>query len=287
MHECAVLICLWIAPNKENSQKASAFAGAFFYCAESIKASMVIDEYFVITNFAALLIGLSKGGLPSIGMLAVPILSLVISPMKAAVLLLPIYVISDVVGVWLYRKHFSKPNLMILMPAGVLGVLIGWLTASYISDIAIKLLLGLIGVGFCLNTWLRKQSDQPTQPAHRVKGLFWGAMAGFTSFISHAGAPPFQIYVLPQRLTKAEFAGTATLVFAVINAAKIIPYQDLRPYAMEDVMSAAFLIPMALGGTVLGAYLTKKIADKWFFKLIQIGLFVISIKLIHDAIKAM
>ncbi len=248
---------------------------------------MVIDEYLLITNLAALLIGLSKGGLPSIGMLAVPILSLTISPMKAAVLLLPIYVISDAVGVWLYRKNFSTPNLIILIPAGVLGVFIGWLTASFISDIAIKLLLGLIGVGFCLNTWLKKQADQPTQPAHRGKGLFWGAMAGFTSFISHAGAPPFQIYVLPQRLSKAEFAGTATLVFAVINAAKIIPYQDLRPYAIEDMLNAAFLIPMALAGTVLGAYLTKKIADKWFFRLIQVGLFIISIRLIYDAVHAM
>jgi len=258
-----------------------------FHWALPTKARMVIDVYFVITNIAALLIGLSKGGLPSVGMLAVPILSLAISPMKAAVLLLPIYVISDVVGVWLYRKHFSKPNLMILMPAGVLGVFVGWLTASYISDIAIKLLLGLIGVGFCLNTWLRTQADQPTQPAHRGKGLFWGALAGFTSFISHAGAPPFQIYVLPQRLSKAEFAGTATLVFAVINAAKIVPYQELRPYALGDLIDAASLIPMALIGTILGAYLTKKIADKWFFRLIQVGLFIISVKLIYDAVTHM
>ena len=245
----------------------------------------MINEFFLITNFGALLIGLSKGGLPSIGMLAVPILSLVISPMKAAVLLLPIYVISDVVGIWLYRKNFSLPNLKILIPAGVLGVFIGWLTASYISDIAIKLLLGVIG--FCLNTWLRKQANQPTQPAHAGKGLFWGSLAGFTSFISHAGAPPFQVYMLPQRLPKAEFAGTATLVFAVINAAKILPYQQLRPYTMEDLMSAVFLIPMALIGTVLGAYLTQKIADAWFFRLIQIGLFIISIKLMFDAISAM
>ena len=98
------------------------FLQGLFHWALPTKARMVIDVYFVITNIAALLIGLSKGGLPSVGMLAVPILSLAISPMKAAVLLLPIYVISDVVGVWLYRKHFSKPNLMILMPAGVLVI---------------------------------------------------------------------------------------------------------------------------------------------------------------------
>ena len=244
---------------------------------------MSFDSYFVLAGLASLLVGLSKGGLPTVGMLAVPLLSLFMSPVKAAVLLLPIYVISDVVSVWLYRKDFSAPNLKILIPAGLLGVLIGWLTASFTSDSAVKLMIGCMGVGFCLNTWLRK-TPQDKQPVNPKKGWFWGTMAGFTSFISHAGGPPFQIYVLPQRLPKIQFAGTATLLFAVINAAKIWPYQLLQPYSHDDLMRAADLIPFALVGTVLGAYITKKIADIWFYRFVQAGLFVVSLKLIADVV---
>ena len=244
---------------------------------------MSLDSYFVLAGLAALLVGLSKGGLPTVGMLAVPLLSLFMSPVKAAVLLLPIYIISDVVSVWLYRKNFSAPNLKILMPAGVLGVCIGWLTASFTSDSAVKLMIGCMGVGFCLNTWLRK-TPQDKQAVNTKKGWFWGTVAGFTSFISHAGGPPFQIYVLPQHLPKIEFAGTATLLFAVINAAKILPYQMLQPYSSDDLMRAADLIPFALVGTVLGAYITKKIADVWFYRLVQAGLFAVSIKLIADVV---
>lgn len=91
--------------------------------------------------------------------------------------------------------------------------------------------------------------------------------------------------MLPQQLPKVSFAGTTTLFFAVVNAAKIIPYQHLRPYAMADVLSAAALIPIALLGTYLGAYLTRRIADKWFFGFIQLGLFVLSLKLITDALR--
>lgn len=246
-----------------------------------------LDASLLLACLAAWLVGLSKGGLPSIGMLAVPVLSLVMSPVKAAVMLLPIYVISDAVGIWLYRKEFSLINLKILIPAGIFGVLVGWLTASFISDIAIKLLMGLIGVSFCLNTWFRKNAHTTAQPANVPKGLFWGTLAGFTSFISHAGAPPFQVYVLPQKLPKAQFAGTSTIVFAVINAAKIWPYQQLRPYSNEDLMSAAVLIPAALIGTFLGAYLTRKMADVWFFRIIQAGLLVVSLKLIADAVSSL
>lgn len=245
------------------------------------------DTYLILACLAAWLVGLSKGGLPSIGTLAVPILSLVMSPVKAAVMLLPIYVISDAAGIWLYRKEFSLINLKILIPAGVFGVVMGWLTASFISDIAIKLLMGLIGVSFCLNAWFKKNANTVPQPAHVPKGLFWGSLAGFTSFISHAGAPPFQVYVLPQRLPKAQFAGTSTIVFAVINAAKIWPYQQLRPYSSDDLMSAAVLIPAALIGTVMGAYLTRRMPDVWFFRIIQAGLLLVSLKLIADALTSL
>jgi uncharacterized membrane protein YfcA len=243
---------------------------------------MTFDSYFVLAGLAALLVGLSKGGLPTVGMLAVPLLSLFMSPVQAAVLLLPIYIISDVVSVWLYRKNFSAPNLKILIPAGIVGVGIGWLTASVTSDNAVKLMIGCLGVGFCLNTWLRK-TPQDKQPANAKKGWFWGTVAGFTSFISHAGGPPFQIYVIPQRLPKLEFAGTATLLFAVINAAKIWPYHMLQPYSYDDLMRATDLMPLALAGTVLGAYITRKIADVWFYRLVQAGLFILSLKLITDA----
>jgi len=85
-------------------------------------------------------------------------------------------------------------------------------------------------------------------------------------------------------MPKIVFAGTATILFTFINIAKILPYQLLQPYSLDDLQHASVLVPAALLGTVVGAYLTRKIADVWFFRCVQIGLFVISIKLIADAV---
>ena len=95
---------------------------------------MHFEPYLILASIGALLIGMSKGGLPMVSMMAVPLLSTVMSPVKAVVLLLPLFIISDFVGVWLYRRQFSAVNLKILIPASVLGVCIGWLTASMILD---------------------------------------------------------------------------------------------------------------------------------------------------------
>jgi uncharacterized membrane protein YfcA len=243
-------------------------------------------HYLMWAALAAGMVGLSKGGLPTIGMLSVPILSLFMSPINAVVMLLPIYIISDMVGLWLYRKNFSAINLKILIPAGLGGVLVGWLTASLVSDAAVKMMVGLMGVGFVLNAWIKRKNEQAASPASWGRGSLWGMVAGFASFISHAGGPPFQVYLLPQKLPKIVFAGTSTLFFTAINLVKLAPYHQLRPYDTEQMMGAVVLIPFALIGTVVGAYLTRKIADEWFFKAVQIGLLAISLKLIADALQA-
>ncbi|MCX7239801.1 MAG: sulfite exporter TauE/SafE family protein [Burkholderiales bacterium] len=237
-----------------------------------------------LAAMGALFVGLSKGGVPAIGMVAVPLLSLVMPPVKAAALLLPIYVVSDMVGVWLYRRSYSAPNLKILIPAGILGVFIGWLSASHLPERAIAFMIGAVGVGFCLNLWLRKDTGAPPRPPHTIKGWLWGSLAGFTSFISHAGAPPFQVYMLPQKLPKMAFAGTATITFAVINLVKVLPYQNLQPYTAVGLWSTAAMIPFALLGTLLGAYLTRRIAEVWFYRLVQISLFAVSLKVLVDAV---
>lgn len=238
---------------------------------------------FLLACLAAWLVGLSKGGLPAIGMLAVPVMALKMSPVVAASLLLPIYILTDMVSVWLYRRSFSAANLRVLLPASLLGIGFGWATAAWLSDRFVGLMVGVIGVAFCANAWWRARGgERPPQVPPKSHGVFWGAVAGFTSFVSHAGGPPFQIYTLPQKMDKMVFVGTSTIFFAVVNWAKVIPYQMLRPYQMADLMVAAWLIPAALLGTAMGAWLTRRISGVWFYRAVQAGLLAVSIKLIWD-----
>ena len=80
---------------------------------------------FIVAALAALLVGLSKGGLTMAGALGTPLLATVMSPVKAAALLLPIFVVSDWFGLYAYRRHFDRRNLWILIPAGIVGIGIG------------------------------------------------------------------------------------------------------------------------------------------------------------------
>ena len=237
--------------------------------------------FLILAGIAAFTVGLSKGGLPAIGSLAVPLMTLSISPVVAAGLLLPIYVASDAVGLWLYRHQYSAVNLRILVPAGLLGVGLGWATAHVVSEQRVMLFVGLVGLFYCLSAWLRRDPGQ-ARPASVPAGIAWGALAGFSSFVAHSGAAPFQVYVLPQRLEKMVFAGT--VLFAIINFAKIPPYWALGQLNAGGLEIAAALVPVAAAGAFAGVHLTRLLPEKIFFEAVRIALALISLKLVWDGI---
>lgn len=239
--------------------------------------------FYTLAVLSSFLVGLSKGGLPMVGVLGVPLLALAISPVAAAALLLPIYIASDMVGLWAYRREFSRRNLAILVPATALGITIGWATFSIVSDRLVTGLVGIIGLTYCINA-LVKRGNIPQQGADLPRGLFWGSITGFTSFVSHTGGPPYQMYTLPQKMEKMVFAGTSTILFAIVNAMKLVPYYALGQFNPGNLSIAAKLAPVAVIGALAGYKATSHIPERLFFRLVEVALFVVSIKLIYDSL---
>jgi uncharacterized protein len=238
--------------------------------------------FWVAAVIAAAAVGMGKGGLPMVGMLAVPTMALVMSPVMAAGLLLPVYVVSDMFGLYAYRQAFDRRVLAIVLPGAMVGIGIGWATASLVSEAAVTLLVGVIGLAFGLNLILRRKIAATPKRAEVAPGLFWGTISGFTSFVSHAGAPPYQVYVLPLGLTKAVFAGTSTIAFAVINAVKLLPYYALGQLTWGSLQTAAILSIPAAMAVFAGVQLVKWLPEKLFFQIVAWALVVISLKLIWD-----
>ena len=238
--------------------------------------------FWAMAVLAAMLVGMAKGGLPAVGLLSVPLLSLTISPVAAAGILLPVYVVSDVFGLYAYRRDYDGRIVLIVMAGATVGVAIGWATASVVSEQVVTVLVGMVGLAFAGDQMLR-QTGERTRRAGRVgPGLFWSTLAGFTSFVSHAGAPPYQVYVMPLGLPKAVFAGTATIAFAYINAIKLVPYYWLGQLGVENLRVAAMLVPVAVTSVFFGVRLVRILPEKTFFRLVTGALFVVSVKLIWD-----
>jgi uncharacterized protein len=243
--------------------------------------------FWVCAIIASLLVGASKGGLPGVGVLGVPILAQATSPVVAAGLLLPILITSDIYGLWMYRRDYDLRNIKIIGCASAIGIGIGWATAHITSDDLVKLIVGIIGLSYFVDANLKSKRVIAARAADIPRGFFWGTLTGFTSFVAHAGGPPYQMYVLPQKLDKMTYAGTATITFAIINLLKLPPYWLLGQINLTSLEICAWLTPVALAGAFSGYHLTKILPEKLFFRLVEVALFLLSIKLLYDGARGL
>jgi uncharacterized protein len=246
---------------------------------------LISDPSFYLAAIPAVtFLGMSKGGVAGVSLLATPLLALVLPPLQAAAILLPILILQDVITVYVYRHDWDAQTLKTMLPGAVIGIGVAWLLAAHVSDSHVRLAVGAIALGFVLNHWLGQVRINAQRPKVS-KGLFWGGVSGFTSLLCQAGGPPFQVYVMPQRLEKLTFVGTMAIFFAALNLIKIIPYFALGQFSTAGLATSIVLVPVAVVTNFLGIWLVRITPTALFYKLSYILVFMVALALIHNALR--
>lgn len=250
--------------------------------------ALLTDPWFYAAAIPAIiLVGLSKGGLGGgVGVVGVPMLALVISPIQAAAILLPILVLTDIASLWSWRGFYDTDILKTTMPGAMLGIAFGWLIAALVTETMIRLVVGTVSIVF-VGRWiyqqLRDRGAIEKLPPNRIAAAFWGTVAGFTSFVAHAGGPPYQVYTLPLGLDPKVFAGTSVIFFAVTNAVKLIPYFALGQFDTTNLAASAIFMPLAVVSTFAGAFIVKRMRPQIFYPFSYITVALVAVKLIWDS----
>lgn len=248
--------------------------------------ALLTDSWFYAVAIpAVILVGLSKGGFAGgVGFVGVPLMALVISPVQAAAILLPILCVMDVAALWSWRGVYVRQVLVDMLPGSLLGIGLGWLLAASVTPDMIKLVVGLVALVF-VGRWLvdeiRRRAAVPAKP-NRLAAALWGALSGFTSFVAHVGGPPFQMYVLPLRLDPKALSGTTAIFFAVTNAVKLVPYFALGQFDAANLAASAVLLPLAPLATMAGAWLVRRMRPEVFYPLTYATVGLIALKLLWD-----
>lgn len=246
----------------------------------------MFDPVFVaVAMLAVILVGLSKSGLlTGMGVVGVPLLTLVMPARDAAGMMLPVLMAMDAIALLVYRRQVQWKIVWILLPGALMGTAIAWSLSAVVSEAMVRLAIGIVALAFVLDAWLPLREKLKSLPPSRLWGTIWGAVAGFTSFVSHTGGPPVQIYLLPLRLSPALFAGTNAVFFAVVNAIKVPPYFFLGQLSWANMRLSLLLMPVAVAGMLAGVFLVRRIRPDSFYKIAYVLIFLLSLKLIHDGV---
>ena len=252
---------------------------------------IIFDDAFSLTVafFVAALVGLSKGGLGgTMAIIGVAVMSLIIPPIQAAAILLPILLIMDVIACWIWRGRWDTGMVMMLLPAGVLGVAFGWTTAAWVSDAVVRLIIGGMAMGYLLYYLYGLRGPPRAARKQDIKrGSFWSFFAGYGSFVAHSGGPAYQVYAMPLRASPAVFTATSTLFFAIINVAKTVPYAALGQFDTGNLITSLMLMPVAGLATFAGAAVVKRLRAEVFYPLMHVMLLLVTLKLIWDGVQGL
>ena len=231
---------------------------------------------------AVLLLGISKSGFDAgFGSLAVPMMALAISVPQAAAVLMPVLLLMDLLGMAAFRKDFDKELLRFLVPGGLIGAVIGALLFKVLNA---HLVSGMVGAFTLL--FLAQRLLFPNRPDSRAQPKWPGALltitSGFTSFIAHAGGPPINAYVIPQRLSSVKFTATRAFLFFVINLSKWISYAWLGLLDARNKSTSLVLLPLAPLGGWIGVRVARRSSPMLFYRLLYGGMFLTGCKLLWD-----
>ena len=242
--------------------------------------------FYVFAIPAVLLIGLAKGGFSGLGALGMPIMALGVAPVRGAAILLPILIVQDVVGVVAFRKTVDRRILAIMLPGAILGVGLGWLFAASVSADAVLVAVGVIAMLFGLyRLWIERGGRMAAaRNSPGWVGSLFGVATGFTSQIAHAGGPPYQMWVMPRRLDRDVFIGTAAIFFAVLNWIKVPAYVALGQFTRDNALAALVLLPLAILSSLAGVWLVRKVPVERFYTIVYVLMVVTGGKLLWDGL---
>lgn len=219
---------------------------------------------WLLLFFCAMLIGMSKVGIPGVSLFVVPVLAIIFGGKASTGILLPILMMADLFGVGYYHRHAHWNYLWKLLPWAFAGVGIALWVGEVVNDEWFKNLIAImvfISIGLML--WRDRKSGRKFFPDTWWFAAAMGVLGGFATMIGNVAGPIFAIYLLAMHLPKNNFIGTGAWFFLIVNAFKF----PLHIFVWETVNWQVLkldliLFPGIAAGAFMGFWLVKKIPEK-------------------------
>ena len=250
------------------------------------RAMTVITDplFYAVAVPAVIFLGLSKGGFSGIGMVSTPLLAIIMPPLEAAAILLPIILVQDVVSVWVYRRVWDPWNLKVMIPGCVVGVGAAWLLAAYVSrrrDPA---------GGRADRARLRRLCIFPSHAAGRAAAAARMArrVLGRAVGLHHDAHPDRRPALL--RFRAAAAAGEDDLRRHhgdVLRRRQCDEGRALfraRPVLHAGLATSFALFPLAIACNFLGIYLVRVTPEAMFYRITNVIVFLLGLELTRQGV---
>jgi len=237
---------------------------------------------WAVVALCAAMVGVTKTGIPGLGILVVPLMAAVLPARSSVGVLLGILILADVFAIVYHRRNARWFHVLRLLPATFAGIVVGYFALRFVTDKQLKPIIGVIVLGMlAVNYWRRRVGgDDPPVPKHWGFAVMLGFIAGVTTMMANAAGPVMIVYLLAMRLPKVAFVGTGAWFFFVVNWLKVPFSANLSLMTTETVKLDLMMLPFIALGSLVGIFLLKRIPQKTFDVVVQLLAAAASVKLL-------
>ncbi len=230
-------------------------------------------------GIAAFLVGFTKTSVGGVGILAVLLMALAIPGKASPGVLLPMLIAADLMAVGFYRRSCQWRVLVRLIPMALIGVGLGFLVLRALPDARFGRFIGWTILAMLALDLGLSAAIKAHMRGRLMTGIA-GVLAGAASMIANAAGPVFGIYLLQLGLNKAEFVGTRSWFFLLMNIAKVPFALSLGTISTASLTVDLYALPVILLGGAIGVMVLKIINIQLFRFLIRVAVLVAAARLI-------
>ena len=198
----------------------------------------------------ALGMGISKSGFPGMSLVHVVVFALIFGARNSTGIILPMLIAADVFAVRAYRQHARWVYIRRMLPASVVGIVIGFALMGRLDEKAFAPLIGVIVLVLTLLQAGRMARPDLLADVPHSHAFAWtmGLLAGVTTMIANAAGPVVTLYALAVSLPKFELVGTIAWFFFIVNLVKV-PFSVWLGLIRTDTLTLNLLLVPAVFAT--------------------------------------
>jgi uncharacterized membrane protein YfcA len=235
-------------------------------------ASTFTPATWALLFAAAFLQGLSKGGMPGVSILAIPLVAMVIPGKAASGMILPMLILGDVLALAHWHRSASWRDLRRALPWAVAGIVAGTVFIGRIDDRLMRPIIGWV-ILLILLIHVYRLYLAPGQPGanpiehplrRRALAACMGTLGGFTTMLANAAGPVMTMHFLARRLPKETFLGTSAWFFFLVNWIKVPFMLHLHMITLPSLKVNLLMTPALLIGVTAGVFIVRRINQQAF-----------------------
>lgn len=203
-------------------------------------------------------------------LLAVPLMTLVVSPRDAVVVATVIGALSTTSQAYMDRAVVDAAIAKRLTLASFIGMPFGLTAFVLVSETGLRVVLGVVVL---VSAVMLLRGFQLHDEKHRLDWVL-GVVSGFLSTSTSTNGPPLVFVMQARRIDPAVFRATINTVFSLVNIVAVVLFAVAGKVNTQNLGGVLVAIPALFLALRIGYYFRKRITPEHFRSLVIFLMFL-------------